>query len=68
VTRARIVAAESARYRTEFDLETYFLHDLPESVLRSGPAHQREMRASFCPTKFATHARSNGESPTTLTD
>jgi pimeloyl-ACP methyl ester carboxylesterase len=42
VTRARIVAAESARYRAEFDLETYFLHDLPESVLRSGPAHQRE--------------------------
>jgi hypothetical protein len=21
------------------------------------------MRASFCPTKFATHSRSNGESP-----
>ena len=41
-TRARIAAAESAGYPTEFALETYFLHDLPESVLRSGPAHQRD--------------------------
>ena len=28
--RARIAAAESAGYRTEFDLQTYLLHDLPE--------------------------------------
>jgi pimeloyl-ACP methyl ester carboxylesterase len=41
-TRARIAAAESAAYRTEFDLQTYFLRDLPEEVLRAGPAHQRE--------------------------
>jgi pimeloyl-ACP methyl ester carboxylesterase len=41
-TRARIAAAESAGYRTDFDLETYFLHDVPESVLRSGPAHPRD--------------------------
>ena len=41
-TRARIAAAESAGYRTEFDLQTYFLHDLPEEVLRAGPAHQRD--------------------------
>jgi len=41
-TRARIVAAERGGYGTEFDLQTYFLHDLPEGVLRSGPAHQRD--------------------------
>ena len=40
--RARIAAAESAGYRTEFDLQTYFLHDLPEGVLQVGPAHQRD--------------------------
>ena len=36
-TRACIVAAEA-----EFDLQTYFLYDLPEGVLRSGPAHERD--------------------------
>jgi len=41
-TRARIVAAESAGYGTEFDLQTYFLHDLPEGILRSAPARQRD--------------------------
>jgi pimeloyl-ACP methyl ester carboxylesterase len=41
-TRARIVAAERGGYGTEFDRQTYFLHDLPEGVLRSGPAHQRD--------------------------
>ena len=41
-TSARIAAAESAGYRTEFDFQTYFLHDLPEDVARAGPAHQRD--------------------------
>jgi pimeloyl-ACP methyl ester carboxylesterase len=41
-TSARIAAAESAGYNTEFDLQTYFLHDLPEAVLQEGPTHQRE--------------------------
>jgi pimeloyl-ACP methyl ester carboxylesterase len=41
-TRARIAAAESTGYRPEFDLQTYFLHDLPEEVLRTGPPHQRD--------------------------
>src|SRR5262249_44224455 len=41
-TRARIAAAESAGYNTEFDLQTYFLHDLPEAVLQEGAVHQRE--------------------------
>src|SRR5215472_17041384 len=40
-TRARIAAAESAGYNTEFDLQT-FLHDLPEAVLQEGSVHQRE--------------------------
>ena len=40
--RARIGAAERGGYGTEFDLQTYFLHDLPEGVLRSGPPHQRD--------------------------
>jgi pimeloyl-ACP methyl ester carboxylesterase len=41
-TKARIAAAESAGYATDFDLQTYFLHDLPEEVLKTGPAQQRE--------------------------
>jgi pimeloyl-ACP methyl ester carboxylesterase len=41
-TRARIAAAESAGYNTELDLQTYFLHDLPEAVLQEGSMHQRE--------------------------
>jgi pimeloyl-ACP methyl ester carboxylesterase len=41
-TRARIAAAESAGYNAEFDLQSYFLHDLPQAVLKEGPAHQRE--------------------------
>ena len=36
------MAAERGVYGTEFVLQTYFLHDLPEGVLRSGPAHQRD--------------------------
>jgi pimeloyl-ACP methyl ester carboxylesterase len=41
-SRARIAAAESAGYSTEFDVQTYFLYDLPEPVLQEGPAHNRE--------------------------
>src|SRR5262249_37921594 len=41
-TRARRAAAESAGYNTEFDLQTYFLYDLPETVLQEGQPHQRE--------------------------
>jgi pimeloyl-ACP methyl ester carboxylesterase len=44
-TRARIAVAESAGYGTEFDLQTYFLHDLPEATLKAGPAHQPEEAA-----------------------
>ncbi len=40
--QARIAAAKCGGYSTEFDLQTYFLHDVPEAVLRAGPARQRE--------------------------
>jgi pimeloyl-ACP methyl ester carboxylesterase len=36
------VAAESAGYSTEFDPQTYFLHDVPKEVLQTGPAPPRE--------------------------
>jgi pimeloyl-ACP methyl ester carboxylesterase len=39
---ARIAAARSGGYNTEFDLQTYFLHDVSDAVLRAGPARQRE--------------------------
>jgi pimeloyl-ACP methyl ester carboxylesterase len=39
--RARIAAAEAGGYSAEFDLTTYFLHDVPKAVLRAGPADQR---------------------------
>jgi pimeloyl-ACP methyl ester carboxylesterase len=40
--QARVAAARRGGYNTEFDLQTYFLHDVPEAVLRTGPARQRE--------------------------
>jgi pimeloyl-ACP methyl ester carboxylesterase len=39
---ARIAAATAGGYSTEFDVPTYFLHDVPETVLRGGPSRQRE--------------------------
>jgi len=39
---ARIDAARSGGYTPQFDLPTYFLHDVPEAVLRSGPSQQRQ--------------------------
>jgi len=41
-TQARVAAARRGGYSTEFDLQTYFLHDVPEAVLRAGPARHRE--------------------------
>jgi pimeloyl-ACP methyl ester carboxylesterase len=40
-TEARIAAARRAGYSPEFDLVTYFLHDVPEDVARDGASHQR---------------------------
>ena len=39
---ARVQAAASRGYATEFDMETYFLHDVPQDVLRAGPQQPRE--------------------------
>ena len=38
---ARVAAAETEGYSPKFDLPTYFLHDIPEAVLRDGPSNQR---------------------------
>ena len=39
---AREQAAARCCYASEFDVATYFLHDVPQDVLRTGPQHQRE--------------------------
>jgi pimeloyl-ACP methyl ester carboxylesterase len=40
-TRARTQAAERHGYTPEFDLATYFLHDVPEDIARAGEPYQR---------------------------
>ena len=37
----RIAAAKAGGYTPQFCLPTYFLHDIPEAVLRGGPSRQR---------------------------
>jgi len=44
---ARKQAAARAGYATEFDLGTYFLHDVPQDVLRSGPEPREEAGIVF---------------------
>ena len=39
--QARIDAALSGGYNPEFDLDTYFLHDVPPEVAKAGLPHQR---------------------------
>ena len=39
---AREQAAARGGYATDFDQATYFLHDVPEDVLRTGPQQPRE--------------------------
>ena len=41
-TEAREQAAERRGYAKNFDLATYFLHDVPPEILRTGPAEPRE--------------------------
>ena len=41
-TEAREQAAARRGYAPEFDVGTYFLHDVPEDVLRAGPEQPRE--------------------------
>jgi pimeloyl-ACP methyl ester carboxylesterase len=38
---ARTKAARLGGYSADFDAPTYFLHDVPEAVLRDGPSEQR---------------------------
>ena len=38
---ARVEAAERGGYSTEFDQQTYFLHDVPADVAAAGEPHQR---------------------------
>jgi pimeloyl-ACP methyl ester carboxylesterase len=40
--QARLQAADRGGYPREFDVQTYFLHDVPDAVLRDGPARPRE--------------------------
>lgn len=39
---ARVAAARANGYTPQFDIATYFLHDVPEEVLRRRPSRQRE--------------------------
>ncbi|HXZ16192.1 MAG TPA: alpha/beta hydrolase [Roseiarcus sp.] len=39
--KARVAAAEASGYGAEFDLMTYFLHDVPAEVVSGGPPAQR---------------------------
>jgi len=39
---ARVEAARRGGYATEFDLATYFLHDVPPEVVRAGASKQHE--------------------------
>jgi pimeloyl-ACP methyl ester carboxylesterase len=45
---ARLAAAERGGYSSEFDLETYFLHDVPPDIAAAGEKYQRaESDAAF---------------------
>lgn len=38
---ARLAAAEAGGYGAEFDLDTYFLHDVPAEIVADGEGHER---------------------------
>ncbi|HZZ97275.1 MAG TPA: alpha/beta hydrolase [Jatrophihabitantaceae bacterium] len=47
-SEARLAAADSGGYGREFDLETYFLHDITPELIAEGESHQRnEANAVF---------------------
>ena len=55
---ARIAAARARGYSPEFDVVTYFLHDVPEEALRGGPPPRRQAEAIFAqPCRFAAWPR-----------
>ncbi len=45
--QARSAAAAAGGYSAQFDLPTYFLHDVPEAALRDGPRDQRPQANSI---------------------
>jgi pimeloyl-ACP methyl ester carboxylesterase len=45
--KARVAAAKRGGYGAGFDLATYFLHDVPQSVIQEGAAHQRSQAESI---------------------
>lgn len=59
--RARTAAAKKNGYSQIFDPATYFLHDVPDEVLRNGPSSQRDQServfADACHFKFQPDLR-----------
>jgi pimeloyl-ACP methyl ester carboxylesterase len=50
---AREEAAARHGYTTQFDVETYFLHDVPQEVLRAGPPPRAQAETVFAePCRF----------------
>jgi pimeloyl-ACP methyl ester carboxylesterase len=45
--RARTDAAERRGYSVDFDVATYFLHDVPDAVLQSAPPPREQAGAAF---------------------
>jgi len=45
--QARIAAAERAGYSAEFDVQTYFLHDVPAAVLQAAPRPREQAEVVF---------------------
>jgi len=46
-TGARAAAAREGGYSVEFDLQTYFLHDVPEALLRGSPQYREQADTVF---------------------
>jgi len=53
---ARVAAAQCGGYSSDFDLATYFLHDVPPEIIRQGEGQERsEAEAAFGePCRFET--------------
>ena len=46
-TEARVEAAKQGRYSTEFEEQTYFLHDVPYEVLSAAPTPRKQSDRIF---------------------
>jgi pimeloyl-ACP methyl ester carboxylesterase len=50
---ARLAAARDGGYSAEFDVQTYFLHDVPPDILRTAPAPRQQADIVFSqPCRF----------------